>query len=482
MDLPYSPRPFLQRHWRTVVALFGIGLDVFILALSFFLAGGIYLQTHRVENLLHAYGTLFTFSGVAYMVAFTIFGVYRSLWYSSLRSQVHCAGRAYIWSTPIILSVVFLFARNLSFRPSFFALFLISFPTVYLCVWSVVRTSSETLRHSRFGRANTIAIGSDPDFDRLLKRVENHPELGYNVVSVLRTNESTPKAGVDHEDVRKVERLLTENAIDQIVFSSSYQLNGSFRRLEQICRDNQIAMRIVSPESDLLFTKAGLRDIGGLPIFTPERVRLRILKKIIKRAFDIAGSIFALIILSPIFVAVAAAIKIESQGPVFFKQRRSLGPDDKPFKFFKFRSMRRGAHSERDFLNESNDSSGALFKIKNDPRVTRVGRFIRKYSIDEVPQLFNVLKGEMSLVGPRPLPVSDYRGIVKEDHLEGYVERRTQVKPGMTGLWQISGRSDLGFREMVLLDLYYIENQTLLFDIEILAQTVPTVLFGKGAY
>jgi lipopolysaccharide/colanic/teichoic acid biosynthesis glycosyltransferase len=129
-----------------------------------------------------------------------------------------------------------------------------------------------------------------------------------------------------------------------------------------------------------------------------------------------------------------------------------------------------------------NETSGPLFKIKDDPRLTHVGRIIRKYSIDELPQLINVLKGDMSLVGPRPLPVRDLLRMKEADHMGGYFRERGKTKPGMTGLWQVSGRSDIGFREMVLLDLYYIEHQTLLFDIEILAQTIPTVLFGRGAY
>jgi lipopolysaccharide/colanic/teichoic acid biosynthesis glycosyltransferase len=167
---------------------------------------------------------------------------------------------------------------------------------------------------------------------------------------------------------------------------------------------------------------------------------------------------------------------------VFFRQKRSLADNDEPFDFFKFRSMYHGADAEKEKLFHHNEASGALFKMRDDPRITTVGKYIRRYSIDELPQLFNVLLGDMSLVGPRPLPVSDYRRMKEEDSLGGYFRQRTLSKPGMTGLWQISGRSDIGFREMVLLDLYYIENQSILYDLEILAQTVPVVLFGKGAY
>jgi lipopolysaccharide/colanic/teichoic acid biosynthesis glycosyltransferase len=198
--------------------------------------------------------------------------------------------------------------------------------------------------------------------------------------------------------------------------------------------------------------------------------------------FDIVGATVALAFLSPLFIVVAVATKLESHGPVFFRQKRSLTDQDEPFEFYKFRSMLHTADEQKETLLHRNESTGALFKLKNDPRLTRVGKVIRKFSIDELPQLFNVLKGDMSLVGPRPLPTCDFAQMGQGDHMGGYFRQRAKAKPGMTGLWQISGRSDLGFREMVLLDLYYIEEQSMLFDIEILAQTLPAVIFGRGAY
>jgi lipopolysaccharide/colanic/teichoic acid biosynthesis glycosyltransferase len=144
--------------------------------------------------------------------------------------------------------------------------------------------------------------------------------------------------------------------------------------------------------------------------------------------------------------------------------------------------MRPDAETLKTTLKKKNESTGALFKMKEDPRITRVGKVIRRFSLDELPQLFNVLKGEMSLVGPRPLPVDDYKWLKKSDHMGGYFRLRSKAKPGMTGLWQISGRSNLGFREMVLLDLYYVENQTIMFDLEIMGRTFPAVFFGRGAY
>ena len=152
------------------------------------------------------------------------------------------------------------------------------------------------------------------------------------------------------------------------------------------------------------------------------------------------------------------------------------------FHLYKYRSMIKNADEMKQSLFDANESNGPLFKIKNDPRMTKVGRIIRKFSVDELPQLLNVLKGEMSLVGPRPLPVTDYEKVDRSSDVWEYMNARGRVKPGMTGLWQVSGRSNLGFREMVWLDLYYVENQSLLFDLEIIFATLPVVLFGKGAY
>jgi lipopolysaccharide/colanic/teichoic acid biosynthesis glycosyltransferase len=198
--------------------------------------------------------------------------------------------------------------------------------------------------------------------------------------------------------------------------------------------------------------------------------------------FDIIGSAALLIALSPVFIATSLAIYWQSGFPIFFRQKRASIKGGKSFYFYKFRSMVRNADELKDSLFDKNESDGALFKLKNDPRMTKVGRFIRKYSIDELPQLFNVLKGDMSLVGPRPLPVGDFDKVREDAEFWEAIRDREKVKPGMTGLWQISGRSEIGFREMVLLDLYYIEHQSILFDLEILFATIPVVLFGKGAY
>ncbi|MBS3733557.1 MAG: sugar transferase [Phycisphaerae bacterium] len=195
----------------------------------------------------------------------------------------------------------------------------------------------------------------------------------------------------------------------------------------------------------------------------------------LKRALDVVGACILLVVLSPVMLLTAAAIKLTSRGPALFRQVRA-GRGGKPFTMYKFRSMRNGAQEQRPLVQPMNVQAGPVFKIPDDPRVTRVGRFLRRSSIDELPQLINVLRGEMSLVGPRPLWLPEAQAAT------GAARYRTAVKPGLTCLWQISGRSELGYDEWVRLDLYYITHRSTWLDLLVLVQTLPVVLSARGAY
>ena len=195
----------------------------------------------------------------------------------------------------------------------------------------------------------------------------------------------------------------------------------------------------------------------------------------VKRTFDIVCSLLLLVLFSPLFLVVAVAIKLTSRGRVFFSQTRA-GKDVTPFTMFKFRTMREGAEEDREYLSHLNYTNGPVFKLIDDPRLIWIGKFLRQSSIDELPQLINVLKGQMSIVGPRPL------WLPEAEQAQGAAKLRTCVKPGLTCLWQISGRSELGYEKWVLLDLYYIRHRSLLLDFMILIHTIPAVLSGHGAY
>ena len=424
-----------------------------------------------------SHSQLLVFSLAVFLGFFTSQGLYRSISYIPRQRQFRIATSASMYGIAIILCTLFLF-QNRFYTREFLVLFFLLLPLFYFVVWSALRRLGDWLRELRFGRWNTLVVGFDSTVDTLLDRLKTFPELGYEVVRVVR---SATENGVLHLERSEVEKAIKEKQIELIVLSSAH-VNGSFDHLEDLCRQHRVRMRVVSHESDYLFTQTKIHDIAGIPLFSPVHQRLDLVKKIVKRAFDIVGASLLLLFTSPLFLLVAAATKIESHGPVLFRQKRCLSDNDQPFEFYKFRSMHHEADELKESLIHHNESDGALFKIKNDPRLTKVGRIIRRFSIDELPQLINVLKGEMSLVGPRPLPVEDFKRLHEADHLGGYFRHRANAKPGMTGLWQVSGRSHLGFPEMVLLDLYYIERQTLLFDVEILAQTIPVVLLGKGAY
>ncbi len=470
---------FIRRNWRTVVAVGSLGFDAAIITAAFLFAVRVEMSGLSYSTAIVEYAWTLGLILSVFLIFFTSLGVYRTTAQSSFYRQAYLAGKGFVFSIAVILTGLLLVYGSAISRLLLLVFFL-SYPFIYLSAWYFARILLRSLRRAGFGRWNTLAIGSNPYLGSLLRRLERFPDLGYDVVSVI----TTPFSDTDHNlhvERATVERVVEEKGIELITISTA-QLNGSYEVLESMCKRERIGMRVISPEADFLFSKAGLHDIAGISIYSPSRRRVEFAKRAIKRAFDIAVSSLCILLLSPVFITVAIATKIESRGPVFFRQKRSLSDVDEPFDFFKFRSMYHGADAEKEKLFHHNEASGALFKMRDDPRITKVGKIIRRYSIDELPQLFNVLIGDMSLVGPRPLPVSDYRKMKEEDALGGYFRQRTLTKPGMTGLWQISGRSDIGFREMVLLDLYYIENQSILYDMEILAQTVPVVLFGKGAY
>jgi exopolysaccharide biosynthesis polyprenyl glycosylphosphotransferase len=246
-------------------------------------------------------------------------------------------------------------------------------------------------------------------------------------------------------------------------------------RIIDHCATHAVEFRLVPDFYELSLDRVDVAYLHGVPLIGLREPSLSGVNRLLKRATDLAFASLVLAVLSPLLMLVAIAIKLDSPGPVLFRQLR-VGRGGRQFWFYKFRSMRADAEAEYWRLQEQNEASGPIFKMKNDPRVTRVGRFIRRTSIDELPQLLNVLQGTMSAVGPRPpLPreVEQY----EEWHL-----RRLSGSPGMTGLWQVSGRSELTFDEMVLLDIWYIENWSLALDLKIALRTIPAVLFEKGAY
>jgi exopolysaccharide biosynthesis polyprenyl glycosylphosphotransferase len=234
-------------------------------------------------------------------------------------------------------------------------------------------------------------------------------------------------------------------------------------------------VRIAPKTTDLLLQRGEYVPGQGMPLFELRPPVLAGTDWVVKKAFDLVVSFIVIVVGLPVWILIALAIRLDSRGPVLYRDTR-IGVGEREFGMLKFRTMVKGAAELQGELEDQNEAEGALFKIREDPRLTRVGRILRRLSLDELPQLLNVLGGDMSLVGPRPLPVRDY------DRLEHWHRKRYHVLPGITGLWQISGRSALTFDDLVRLDFYYIENWSIWLDISILVKTLPAVIAGRGAY
>jgi exopolysaccharide biosynthesis polyprenyl glycosylphosphotransferase len=257
--------------------------------------------------------------------------------------------------------------------------------------------------------------------------------------------------------------------------ASSAVDGNEMRFISKVARRTGTELRLTANLPEVLTTRLSVLPIGGVIALSVRSVRLSGPQALAKRLFDIVVSGTVLLLTLPVFLVIAAAIKLSSPGPVFYRQQR-IGKQGNPFTLLKFRTMVDGADVMLDLLVAANEADGPLFKIRNDPRVSRVGRYMRRWSLDELPQLLNVLRGDMSLVGPRP-PLAHEVARYEDWQLD-----RLEVRPGITGLWQVSGRSDLSFSEMVRLDLFYIENWSLAYDMFILIKTIPAVASSRGAY
>jgi exopolysaccharide biosynthesis polyprenyl glycosylphosphotransferase len=317
-------------------------------------------------------------------------------------------------------------------------------------------------------RIPTLVIGEKEDRERLIQALDASPSA-YSLVGELDLSGGTV-------DLPRLRELLDETEVRNVILAGAEQLEDEeFLDLLRSVRLRKVKLRVVPGAVTLLKSRPVLSEYRGVPLFEVGYPQLDNTQRSLKRLLDVTGSLFGLILLGPLLLAVAALIKLTSRGPVLFRQKR-VGADEKVFICYMFRSMYEYAEARQEELEVMNEADGAVFKIKNDPRITPLGRFIRRWSIDELPQLINVLKGEMSLVGPRPLPLRDF------ERMSELHKRRLAAIPGMSGYWQISGRSNLSFDDMVRLDLYYIENWSLSFDIKIILKTIGAVLRREGAY
>jgi exopolysaccharide biosynthesis polyprenyl glycosylphosphotransferase len=302
-----------------------------------------------------------------------------------------------------------------------------------------------------------------------------HQAVGFRMVGFLDDEEEV--GGEIAEGIRvlgrvsELETCVRRHAIDEVIIALAGSSHEEQAALIRECLGLRVVWKIVPTQYDMLLDRISVDEVAGVPLIGMKTSNIIGVNYAVKRAVDVVGALLLLLFSLPLMIVVALAIKLTSPGPIFFSQTR-IGYRQRPFRFLKFRSMVVDAEARKPDLTEMNVRAGPVFKIKDDPRATPVGRLIRKFSIDELPQLLHVLRGDMSLIGPRPpLPeeVAQYEECQK---------RRLDAPPGITGLWQVSGRTRLNFDEMVQLDLYYLENWSLMLDLKIALRTILVVVFG----
>jgi exopolysaccharide biosynthesis polyprenyl glycosylphosphotransferase len=319
-------------------------------------------------------------------------------------------------------------------------------------------------------RQRTLVLGSGEVALQVVGRLQQHPEFGLEPVGFIDDDVHRPgEIGLPYlGTIDSLADLIVFGRVDRVIIAFSRASHQELLHCIRICRDAGVVVDVV-PRLYEFLDGAHTEQIGGMPLMSIQQPAFSRLSRACKRVLDIAGATVGLFVLAPLLLGVALAIRLDSRGPVLFVQKRS-GRGGRFFSLYKFRSMR----LDSTVLVRSD---GAIVKRPDDDRITRVGRFIRRFSLDEAPQLINVLKGDMSLVGPRPLVVEE-----QESLNQTWQARRADLRPGLTGPWQVAGRSHIPFEDMIKFDYQYVAGWSLARDVEILLATLPAVLAGRGAY
>lgn len=460
-----------------------VAWDIFLISASVLLGYWVRyeLQWFRDISFYHSpsayipFALLFT---ALMLVAFQIDRVYQHWHGRPWLDQVYRIINATAKSVVVILAITFVlqplkYSRLLLIEAGIIAIILLALSRVAqngIVGW---------LRTRGVGVSRVIIVGAGEVGRTVMRTIVARPELGYQIAGFVDDNPEKGQTDIGRfkalGSIDNLVRLIEEESVDEVIITLPWMYHRKIMGIVRECARWQVNARIVPDLFQMSLSQVDVDDLGGVPLVGVREVGFGRGALLIRRGIDIVGAIVVLVLGAPLLAVIALAIRLDSPGPILFRQTR-VGAGGKLFQICKFRSMHKGAEAELERLRDLNEVDGPIFKIQDDPRLTRVGRLLRHTSLDELPQLWNVLRGEMGLVGPRPpLPAEVSR------YMEWH-KKRLEVRPGMTGLWQVSGRSLLSFDEMVLLDIYYIENWSLWLDFKILLRTIPQVLFGDGAY
>ncbi|MGC9349128.1 MAG: undecaprenyl-phosphate glucose phosphotransferase [Anaerolineae bacterium] len=382
------------------------------------------------------------------------------------------------------ITLIIALAWSFAVRPLVYSRLLLAESAIFMMVLisvdrAVTLAVQVRLRKRGIGVKRILIVGAGEVGRRVMRTVVARPDLGYDIVGYVDDNPDKAESKIGRfcglGAIDSLSDVIDAHEVDEVIITLPWNYHRRILSVLRACARREVTARLVPDLFQMSLSRVEVGDLGGVPLIEIQEISFSRYELAIKRAVDLCGAVVGLLFGWPVFLLIALAIKLDSPGPVLFKQVR-MGEDHRLFDIYKFRTMRVGAERELVELLEKNEADGPIFKIRDDPRLTRTGRLLRQTSLDELPQLINVLRGEMSLVGPRP-PIP-----AEVEQYQPWHEKRLAVPPGITGLWQVSGRSELTFDEMVLLDLYYIEHWSPWLDLAILMRTVPKVIARDGAY
>lgn len=458
-------------------------VDLILIATGFFSACTIFPRKFSFEISLYniflgesnAYSGVFCFWALVLIILNYVIGLYHTRRELSEVLEVWDVIKANILAALIVMVAIYVvkiegFPRTI-FATSFTFLF------GYLTIWRILKRSLvEYLVRHGYNNFNVVIVGAGKVGRSLAEEIRKRPGFGLSIVGFLDDFKPVTECVDDIPVLGKINDFvkIARKEFVQKVFITIHLEERVFSRILEEAKRIGVNVRLIPHGYHLLGGRLTQSNIGTIPIL--EYSNMSTMKRQAgKRIFDVICTLIFVIILGPFLVMVSILIKLDSPGPIFYSSMR-YGRKGRQFPMLKFRSMVQDADSRIHELRSSNEVDGPIFKIRKDPRITNIGSILRKYSIDELPQLFNVLRGDMSLVGPRPLLITE---VQKEDLRQ---LRRLEVMPGMTGLWQIRGRSDVSFTRLLRWDMWYVNNWSMWLDINILFQTIPVVVRGKGAY
>jgi exopolysaccharide biosynthesis polyprenyl glycosylphosphotransferase len=412
------------------------------------------------------------FYAVGWVAILTANGLYRPRARWTISGEAADIARAIIAMTLVTLSVLFLFHL-----PDVSRLFLFTlFPTLGIATLGsrlLIRKAFQHLRSTGRNARFVLVLGEGPRGQAFAAKLEAHTELGLRIVGFLDDERfELPLKWPHLGSLDTLETVLHERIIDEVAICLPFSMWDRIDAISALCEEEGKIVRIPIDVVERAIASGKVEDLDGTPVFSLVSGPDRVLALAGKRLLDLVGAAIGIVVLLPVFAVVALAVKVDDGGSILFRQRR-VGLHGRTFDLIKFRSMREGAEGERDQLLGRNAIAGHAFKIADDPRVTRVGRFLRRTSLDELPQVWNVLTGHMSLVGPRPPLPHEVKGY------DMWHRRRLSMKPGITGLWQVRGRREAEFDRWVESDLEYIDRWSLWLDLKILARTLPAALEGR---